>query len=102
VSGTLAADRTPRLVRWGVHDLDAHLTGSILVMKNVDRPGVIGSIGSILGTSKINVSRMQMGLDTQTGQAASLWALDSALPAEVLARITGAEGVERAWAVQVG
>jgi D-3-phosphoglycerate dehydrogenase len=99
VSGTLAADRTPRLVRWGVHDLDAHLTGSILVMKNVDRPGVIGSIGSILGASKTNVSRMQMGLDTSTGQAASLWALDSALPGEVLERIRQAQGVEQAWAV---
>jgi D-3-phosphoglycerate dehydrogenase len=102
VSGTLAADRTPRLVRWGVHDLDAHLSGSILVMKNADRPGVIGSIGSILGASKINISRMQMGLDTKTGQAASLWALDSVLPGDVLDRIRGAQGVEQAWAVSLG
>lgn len=101
VVGTLAADRTPRLVHWNVHELDAHLEGSILVMRNVDRPGVIGNIGSILGESKINVSRMQMGLDTTTGRAASLWALDSALPASVLELIRKTDGVDDAWAVRV-
>ena len=101
VSGALAADRTPRLVHWNVHELDAHLDGSILVMQNVDRPGVIGSIGSILGESKINISRMQMGLDTKTGLAASLWSLDSALPDSVLRSIQSAPGVQQAWAVRV-
>ena len=101
VSGTLAADRTPRLVRWGNCELDAHLNGSILVMKNADRPGVIGSIGTILGESNINVSRMQMGLDAKRG-AASLWALDSELPAAVLERIRGNAAVSQAVGVNIG
>ena len=102
VSGTLAADRSPRLVRWGNCELDAHLSGSILVMKNQDRPGVIGGIGTVLGESGINISRMQMGLDAKTGLAGSMWALDSTLPAEVLARIKQNDAVSHAVGVVVG
>ncbi len=101
VTGTLAADRKPRLVRWGDHELDAQLDGAILVLKNQDQPGVIGAIGSILGESKINISRIQLGLDKQRGSAASLWALDSALPADVLAKINASAAVELALAVNV-
>jgi D-3-phosphoglycerate dehydrogenase len=87
VAGTLAADRSPRIVRWGRYEVDAHLEGSLLVMRNEDRPGVIGAIGTLLGQNQINISRMQMGLDTQSGEAASVWALDSPLPAGVLDKI---------------
>ena len=96
VAGTLAADRSPRLVRWGRYEMDAHLEGALLVMKNEDRPGVIGAIGTLLGQGNINVSRMQMGLDTQTGEAASVWSLDSALPEEVLGKIRAASAVKYA------
>ncbi len=98
VAGTLASDRTPRLVRWGAHEVDAHLDGPILAMLNADRPGVIGTIGTLLGESGTNVSRMQMGL--VKGQAASVWALDSPLAAEVLESIRSAEGVEAAFSVK--
>jgi D-3-phosphoglycerate dehydrogenase len=101
VAGTLAADGSPRLVRWGSYQLDANLEGSILVMKNLDRPGVIGAIGTILGESAINISRMQMGLDTATRQAASLWALDSGMPESVLDRIRQANFVNHAYGVTV-
>jgi D-3-phosphoglycerate dehydrogenase len=100
-SGTLGPDRKPRLVRWGEYELDAHLEGSILVTKNTDRPGVIGAMGTVLGKSGINVSRLQMGLDTTTREAAALWGLDGALPKAVLEEIRGAEFVNRAWSVAV-
>jgi D-3-phosphoglycerate dehydrogenase len=96
VAGTLAADRSPRLVRWGRYEMDAHLEGSLLVMRNDDRPGVIGAIGTLLGQNSINVSRMQMGLDTQTGEAASVWALASALPENVLEKIRAVSAVKYA------
>ena len=62
-------------------------------MSNQDRPGVIGTIGTILGAAGINVSSMQMGLDKSSREAAALWALDSALPAPVLEQIRGAKDV---------
>jgi len=102
VSGTLATDRSPRLVRWGKFEMEAHLDGSILMVRNQDRPGVIGTIGTILGAAGINVSSMQMGLDKSTHEAAALWALDSALPAAVLEQLRAAKEVNQVRAVTVG
>lgn len=102
VSGTLAADRSPRLVRWGKYEMDAHLAGTNLVVVNLDRPGVIGLIGTVLGESSVNVSRMQMGLDPKTGQAASLWALDSVPPPAAIERIRSSEAVKQIACVSLG
>jgi D-3-phosphoglycerate dehydrogenase len=101
VSGTLASDRTPRLVRWDKFEMEAHLDGSVLVVRNHDKPGVIGTVGTILGSAGINVSSMQMGLDKGAHEAAALWALDSALPAAVLQQIRSAKEVKNAVAVSI-
>lgn len=101
VSGTLAADRSARLVRWGKFETEAHLDGPILATKNRDRPGVIGGLGTILGEAGINVSRMQVGLDTATSEAAALWSLDSELPKGVLDQIRKFKDVNCAWCVVV-
>jgi D-3-phosphoglycerate dehydrogenase / 2-oxoglutarate reductase len=101
VSGTLGADRTPRLVRWGKYEMEAHLEGSLLVTKNQDRPGVIGAVGTLLGASGVNVSRLQMGLDTIAREAAAVWNLDIPLPAKVLEEVRTAEFVSAAWSVTV-
>jgi D-3-phosphoglycerate dehydrogenase len=102
VAGTLAADRTPRLVRWGRYEMDAHLEGTNLVVVNQDQPGVIGRIGTVLGEAGVNVSRMQMGLDTSTREAASLWALDSEPDAAALERIGKSAGVKSVICISLG
>lgn len=102
VAGTLAADRSARLVRWGRYDMDAQLEGTNIAVLNADRPGVIGTIGTLLGENGVNISRMQMGLDPQAGQAASLWALDSKPSDEVMAKIRASNAVNVAYRVDLG
>jgi D-3-phosphoglycerate dehydrogenase len=101
-SGTLGGDRTSRLVKWGKFEMEAYLDASVLVVKNQDRPGVIGSIGTILGAAGVNVSSMQMGLDKSQGEAAALWALDSAIPLTALEQIRQLKDVTVATAVTIG
>src|SRR5262249_29946703 len=102
VAGTLAGDRTPRLVRWGKFEIDAQMEGSVLLVCNRDRPGVIGTIGTILGAAGVNVSSMQMGLDKTSREAAALWALDSALPSAALEQIRGTKDVTVALPLTLG
>jgi (S)-sulfolactate dehydrogenase len=97
--GTLAADGSARLVRWGDYELDAHLSGSTLVILNDDRPGVIGSVGTVLGRAGINVGRMQVGIHQGSKRAASLWGLDSQLPAAVLEEIRRQPNVASAMSI---
>jgi D-3-phosphoglycerate dehydrogenase len=101
-AGTLAGDRTPRLVRWGKFEMEAHMEGSVLIVRNHDRPGVIGTIGTILGAAGVNVSSMQMGLDKSAREAAALWALDSALPSAALEQIRATKDVSVALPMTLG
>ena len=67
----------PRLVALDGYEIDAVLEGPVIMMRNLDRPGVIGSVGTLLGNRGINVSRMQVGLDEESGQALALYNVDS-------------------------
>jgi len=97
--GTLAADGSARLTRWGDYELDAHLVGATLVILNEDRPGVIGAVGTVLGRAEINVARLQVGLNPGSKRAASLWSLDSPLPSAVLDEIRRLPNVSTALSV---
>jgi D-3-phosphoglycerate dehydrogenase len=101
VAGTLGADGSPRLVRWGKYELEAQLDGHALITRNNDHPGVIGSLGTILGKAGVNVSRLQMGLDTATREAAAVWGLDAELPESVLGEVRKVDFVNKAWRIYV-
>ncbi len=51
----------PRIVRLGNIYMDALPEGSMIVIQNVDRPGVIGNVGTVLGRHQINIGRFQLG-----------------------------------------
>jgi D-3-phosphoglycerate dehydrogenase len=48
-------------------------------VNNYDRPGVIGNIGTALGSRNINIATMQFGRDRMGGNAISLLHLDTPL-----------------------
>lgn len=101
VTGTLGSDRGPRLIAWGEFEMDACLEGTMLVLQNDDRPGVIGTVGTILGGSDINVSRMQVALNPRTRRAVQLWSLDSHLDDHVLGLVRCAKEVQSALSVEL-
>jgi len=59
--GTIFGQQYPKIVRLGQIYLDADPEGSIIVIQNIDRPGVIGNVGSLLGRHDINIGRFQLG-----------------------------------------
>ncbi len=79
-TGTLSSDGGPRLVHLNGYDLDAQIDGAVILMHNDDRAGIIGKVGTILGQRGVNISRMQLGLDKNTGRALSLWNADGPVP----------------------
>jgi D-3-phosphoglycerate dehydrogenase len=83
-TGTPGRKGEPRLVGLEGYEIDAVMEGWILLMRNQDRPGVIGSVGTLLGNRGINVSRLQVGLDEKSGQAVALWNVDTAVGADAL------------------
>jgi D-3-phosphoglycerate dehydrogenase len=61
-----------------------------------DRPGVIGTVGTLLGTAGVNIASMEVGRKEAGGAALIGLTVDSPIPADVLADIEREIGAERA------
>jgi D-3-phosphoglycerate dehydrogenase len=99
-AGALGSDGSPRLVRWGDFDIEASLGGTALVVSSVDKPGVIGFLGTVLGNNAINVASVHLG-KSSAGQALSVWNLDDPVPPKVLVEVRASQNVLRAVAIEL-
>jgi D-3-phosphoglycerate dehydrogenase len=82
VSGTLFHRRNPRIVEVDGFPVEIIPEGTLLLMFNNDKPGVIGSIGAFLGQSGINIARMHFGRETAGGRAISVVSIDTPVTQE--------------------
>ena len=60
-SATVIHGEQPRLLEFGGIDIEAPLEGNLLVCRNLDVPGVIGKIGTILGEQGVNIANFALG-----------------------------------------
>jgi D-3-phosphoglycerate dehydrogenase len=69
--------------------------GALLITQNVDVPGIIGKVGTLLGKASVNISRMQVSLNRKASNAAmAIWSLDEPAPAAVLKDIAELESID--------
>jgi D-3-phosphoglycerate dehydrogenase len=87
VAGAIFGQRVIRIVRINDFFLDADPEGFILMLNNRDMPGVVGSVGTLLGEAKINIARLELGRERIGGMAISLIHVDDEIPEAVLARL---------------
>ncbi len=87
IAGTLFGRKELRIVRLNDFFIEAIPEGHILLIHNYDKPGVIGNIGTALGSRNINIATMQFGRDRMGGVAISLLHLDAPLPPGMLGEI---------------
>jgi D-3-phosphoglycerate dehydrogenase / 2-oxoglutarate reductase len=86
LSGTLFALRT-RIVEMNGYPMDIEPEGIMLLIRNKDRPGVIGFVGGVLGQAGINVARWELGRKELGGEALGILKLDQGLAAGTLAKL---------------
>jgi D-3-phosphoglycerate dehydrogenase len=67
--------------------------GNLIVCDNMDRPGMIGAVGNLLGQFDINISFMNVGRETKRGHAMMVLVTDETLTAEQLATLSSIEGL---------
>jgi D-3-phosphoglycerate dehydrogenase len=87
--GTVLSDTGPRILRFDGIDLEAPLEGTLLLTRNRDVPGVIGHIGTALGSMGINIATFALGRRSATREsdALALVRLDGEVPDSVAACI---------------
>jgi len=86
-SGTLYGRKDPRIVMVDNFPVEILPQGDILVVYNNDKPGVIGSIGTLLAEHTINIAWMHFGRESAGGLAISVVAVDSRLSDELLDKL---------------
>jgi len=99
VSGTLFLGDQPRIVKIGNYHVDAETQGCMLITSHIDKPGVIGKVGTLLGNDNINIAGMNVGRDRVRGGAVMVLALDDRVSDDVLVRIREIDGISTAKAV---
>lgn len=97
VSGTMFQDRNSRIVRLGGYQLEFMPKGVLLVVRNRDVPGVVGKLGTILGTAGINIAEIHLSRKPGNHEALAVARIDqppSAAVLEVLRQVGEVETVE--------
>ncbi|HNM98561.1 MAG TPA: phosphoglycerate dehydrogenase, partial [Marmoricola sp.] len=88
VSGTLVGiNQRERLVEVNGYLVDVEPTNHLAFFRYIDRPGIVGIMGQILGDAGVNIAGMQVSRDEKGGSALVALSVDSAVPPEVLANI---------------
>jgi D-3-phosphoglycerate dehydrogenase len=74
----------PRIVRLFSTPVEIPISGTLLLLNNKDRPGIVGYLGTLLGKHNVNIANMSLTRDTVGGLALMVLNLDSAPPPAVL------------------
>jgi D-3-phosphoglycerate dehydrogenase / 2-oxoglutarate reductase len=88
-----------RLVMVDDHTVDIPPARHMLVVRNENRPGLIGLVGTVLGRAGVNVSDMDVGKSPSGEAALMVVATDDAVPGEVIDELRGAPGILHVHAV---
>jgi D-3-phosphoglycerate dehydrogenase len=86
-AGTLLTDDLPRIVEVDGTRIEASPSGHLLFFRNLDVPGVVGQIGTILGHASVNIAGIHLGRATQGGSAVSIINVDGPVPPAALGEI---------------
>ncbi len=94
LAGTLSGLKgEPRLVLVDDHSIDVPPARNMLVVRNDDRPGVIGRIGTLLGEAGVNIADMAVGRSDEGASALMVVSTSETVSEEVAASLRAADGV---------
>ena len=94
LAGTLFGLRNEaRLVMVDDHTVDIPPSRHMLVVRNDDRPGMIGIVGTRLGTAGVNISDMDVGRSSSGEAALMVLTTDQPVPDGVLADLRAEPGI---------
>lgn len=97
VSGTLMTIGTrleTRIVGVDEHSVEIPPAASMLVVRNDDRPGMIGLVGVALGEAHVSIASMAVGPDALSETALMVLSTTTPTPAAVIERLRATEGIK--------
>lgn len=100
VSGTIIG-KSPRIVEIDRLFVDTNIQGNFLIVRNDDRPGIVGLVGSTLGNAGLNIANLSLARNKTKGDALNVIELDTAPGAEIIRSLSEAPGILSVVAVEI-
>lgn len=102
-AGTIFGKQFLRLVKLDQFQLDAYLDGLLLLYRHIDKPGVIGSVGTACGKHAVNIAHMAVGRlkNEPGGDAIAVLNLDNEPSAAALEDISKNDAVQHVQVVKL-
>ncbi|MEF2244213.1 phosphoglycerate dehydrogenase [Paenibacillus sp. IITD108] len=95
VTGSALPGVGGRLVRIGPYPVELSLEGYILLISQMDRPGIIGRVGTLLGDNGINIATMQVGRNEVGGSAVMILKIDKKTSKNVMESLYAIPEIKR-------
>ncbi|OCQ92606.1 phosphoglycerate dehydrogenase [Oscillatoriales cyanobacterium USR001] len=99
VTGAVLGDTEIRITSVDEFPVNVSPSRHMLFTLHRDMPGIIGKIGSLLGSFNVNIASMQVGRRIVRGDAVMVLSLDDPLPEGILAEILKVAGIRDAYTV---
>ncbi|WP_119678163.1 phosphoglycerate dehydrogenase [Indioceanicola profundi] len=96
LAGTLFGGDKPRIVEIEEVPVEAEVTPHMLFIRNEDKPGFIGKLGTTLGDAGVNIATFHLGRTAPGATAIALVSVDQLVEEQLLTRIAALPGVVRA------
>lgn len=99
VEGAVVMDQ-PRLIQVNSIYCEAPLEGNLIFIENEDVPGVVGTVGGVLGKKGVNIATFSLGRRAAGSEAISVIQSDQPVPEELLAELLKYPALKRAKQVR--
>ncbi|QIZ73119.1 phosphoglycerate dehydrogenase [Oxynema aestuarii] len=99
VTGALLGDGEIRITDIDEFPINVPPNHYMLFTRHRDMPGIIGKIGSLLGSFNVNIASMQVGRKIVRGDAVMVLSIDDPLPDGLLDEIKKVPGIRDAYTV---
>ncbi len=94
LAGTLSGPRSePRLVMVDDHLVELPPSAHMLVVRNDDRPGMVGVVGTELGVARVSIRDMSVGRSEAGDTALMVLSMEGLVPDDAIARLRAADGI---------
>ncbi|MBI2843845.1 MAG: phosphoglycerate dehydrogenase [Armatimonadetes bacterium] len=94
ITGTIFGKSDIRIIRIDGYRIDLMPEGTMLVAPHIDKPGIIGKVGTILGNRGINIGGMYVGREKAGSRAIMVLSVDSSIPDDAMREIVRVDGIE--------
>jgi D-3-phosphoglycerate dehydrogenase len=101
IAGTVFGNNEGRIVSIDNYRMEINPEGCLLFYYNIDRPGMLASVGKILAEASINIAGLSLGRYEVGKEALTVVNVDSEIPKEALKLILGVSGVHSVSAVKL-